>query len=104
MVIFLTANELEGTAITLVWENETVKNIIIKCHTIEHTNDNRSNHFPIEFALELNLKKLLPAALLYDYSKTTRNLLKLNWNITSLLLSTKTTFLQMILTTTPYPS
>ena len=76
-VTFPTANESGGTAIDLVWGNEAAEDITIKCHTTEHTNDHGSNHFPIEMALELSPKKLPPAALPYDYSKTNWELVKI---------------------------
>ena len=76
-VTFPTANESGGTAIDPVWGNEMAENIIIKCHTTENTNDHGSDHYPIEILFGLNPKKLPPAALPYNYSKTNWELVKL---------------------------
>ena len=75
-VTFPTANEPGGTTIDLIWGNETAEDIIIKCHTIEQTNDHGSDHYLIEILLELNPKKLPPAALPYKYNKTNWELVK----------------------------
>jgi endonuclease/exonuclease/phosphatase (EEP) superfamily protein YafD len=68
-VTFPTTNESGGTAIDLVWGNGTAKDTIIKCHTVEHTNDHGSDHYPIEIILELNPKTLPPSVHPYNYSK-----------------------------------
>src|SRR5579859_7940001 len=77
-VTFPTFNETGGTAIYLVWGNENAEDILLKCHTIEQTNDHGLDHHPIEIVLDLSLKKLPPTAYAYNYNKTNWELSKLN--------------------------
>jgi Reverse transcriptase (RNA-dependent DNA polymerase)/Endonuclease-reverse transcriptase len=65
------------TAIDLVWGNENAENILVKCHTVEHTNDHASDHHPIETILNLSPQKRPPIPPPYDYSKTNWDLVKI---------------------------
>ena len=65
------------TAIDLVWGNDNASNILIKCHTVQETQDHGSDHHPIEIILDLSPKKLPPRLLLYDYNKTNWDLVKI---------------------------
>jgi len=49
-----------ATAIDLVWGNENAEDILVKCHSVERTNDHASDHHPIEIALNLNPQKRPP--------------------------------------------
>ena len=64
----------QDTAIDLVWGNENADNILLKCHTVEHTNDHGSDHFPIEIIMDLSPKKSPPLPSPYNYSKV-------NWSL-----------------------
>jgi hypothetical protein len=77
MVTFLTLNETGATAIDLVWGNEKVEDILLKCHTVEQTNDHGSDHHPIEIILDLSPKKLPPTAYPYNCNKTNWELVKI---------------------------
>jgi endonuclease/exonuclease/phosphatase family metal-dependent hydrolase len=65
------------TAIDLVWGNENAEDILVKCHTIEHTNDHASDHHPIEIVLNLSPQKRPPTPPPYNYSKT-------NWDLVNI--------------------
>ena len=75
-ITFPTNNEQGGTAIDLVWGNSEAKNLIIKCHTVESTNDHASDHLPIETILDLQPKILPQPPPPFNYSKTNWDLLK----------------------------
>jgi ribonuclease HI len=76
-VTFPTLNETGGTAIDLVWGNENAEDIVLKCQTVEQTNDHGSDHHPIEIVLDLSPKKLPPIAYPYNYNKTNWELVKI---------------------------
>ena len=67
----------QPTSIDLVWSNESAEDIVIKCHTVEGTNDHGSDHYPIEIVLDLSPKKLPPIVPPYNYDKTNWDLVKI---------------------------
>ena len=80
-ITFPTNNEQGGTAIDLVWGNENVEHLIIKCHTIEAAKDHASDHLPIEIIIDLEPKLLSPTSLAFNYAKT-------NWEVLRYVLHT----------------
>ena len=60
-----------------MWRNDNAENTLIKCHTVEDTNDHGSDHCPIETILDLRPKKLPPTLPPYDYDKTNWDLVKI---------------------------
>src|SRR5579859_1214810 len=66
------------TSIDLVWGNENANEILLKCNTVQETNDHGSDHHPIEIILDLQPKKLPPTLPSYNYNKTNWDLVKID--------------------------
>ena len=66
------------TTIDLVWGNEMAEKILIKCHTVEESNDHGSDHYPIEIVLDLHPKKPPLPPPTYNYSETNWDLVKID--------------------------